>query len=197
MTNFAFDSHLYLPTVANVMKVYKNANAEDIRDGMEWYSDANAFAAILDPKNVSRAAGIIAALSPMNGWENNKNKAAQLYRQNGDGTGCGLLTNVAKAVSIYGGRNALDVLKGDKVRAFYSTIVEPSGDVSPVIDRHAFDIAVGMRAGDKPKGILSRKGVYDAFADVYREAAVIAGIGAPQMQAVTWVTWRRIHGIIA
>jgi hypothetical protein len=185
------------PTVANVLSVYNGASAHAMREGISWYSDAHNFARILDGDRFHRAAGIIAALSPMNGWENNKRKAAQLYAQNGDGTGCGLTKNVAKAVRIYNGEDALDVLGGDKVRAFYLTILDPHGDVTPVIDRHAFDIAVGERTDEKRRGILSRKGVYSEFADVYREAARIAGIGAPQMQAVTWVAWREALGIVA
>ena len=84
-----------------------------------------------------------------------------------------------------------------EVRAFYRTILDPTGDIDPVIDRHAFDIAVGMRTNEKARGILSRKGVYSEFAHVYREAAKIAGIGSAQMQAITWVAWREALGIIA
>lgn len=183
------------PTVENVLAVYRNATAENVRAGLSWYLDAHNFARILDPARPWAAAGIIAALSPMNGWDNNKNKAAQLYRQNGDGDNVGLKRNVAKAIRIYSGDNPLDVLGGDKVRAFYATILDPNGDIDPVIDRHAFDIAVGEVTDEKRRGILSRKGVYAEFAAVYREAARIAGIGSAQMQAITWVAWREAKGI--
>lgn len=183
------------PSTNNVLAVYSNSTAENMRQGLTWYMDAHNFAKMLDPKNVARAAGIIAALSPMNGWENNKNKAAQLYRQNGDGTGLGLKANAAKAVRIYNNEDPNDVLKGAKVRAFYRTILNPFGDIDPVIDRHAFDIAVGKRTDDKIRGQLSNKGVYESFASVYRQAAKVAGIGSAQMQAITWVTWRDTLGI--
>ena len=189
------------PSVENVLGVYNNSTATNMREGLSWYLDAHSFCKTLDSLNVPRAAGIVAALSPMNGWENNKNKAAQLYRQSavagtGEGTGCGLFTNVNKAIRIYNGEAPLDVLKGDKVRAFYETILNPTAQtVKPVIDRHAFDIAVGKKTDDKTRGMLSRKGVYGQFAEVYCEAAKIAGIGSAQMQAVTWVAWREIHGI--
>ena len=194
------------PKVSNVLAIYNVATADDIRHGMAWYLDAHNYAHILAGGNrgrfgharkVSLAAGVIAALSPLNHWENNKRKAAQLYAQNGDGTGVGLKRNVAKAIEIYNGADPLDVLGGDKVRSFYLTILDPSGDHSPVIDRHAFDIAVGERTDDKRRGILGRKGVYEEFANVYREAAIIAGTGAAQMQAITWVAWRNIHGVYA
>jgi hypothetical protein len=186
-----------IPSVENVLGVYNNSTALDLRTGLTWYMDAHNFAKILDPNNVSRAAGIIAALSPLNGWENNKNKAALLYRQNGGGENVGLKKNVAKAQRIYNGEHPDNVLKGDKVTAFYRTILDPFGDIEPVIDRHAFDIAVGKRTDEKTRGMLSRKGIYAEFANVYREAAKVAGIGAAQMQAVTWVAWRNIHEIAA
>lgn len=183
------------PDVENILSVYRRASFAAFSEGMAWYDDAHNFARELGGNQFHRAAGVIAALSPMNGWSNNKNKAAQLYAQNGDGTGCGLYKNVAKAIRIYNGEDALDVLGGDKVRAFYLTIVEPYGDHEPVIDRHAFDIAIGMRTNDKARQILGRKGYYGAFSDAYREGARSAGIAPAQLQAVTWMQWRDELGI--
>lgn len=184
------------PDAENILSVYRRAEPDMLAAGLSWYDDANTFAHTLD-KRFHRAAGVIAALSPMNGWQNNKNKAALLYAQHGDGTMVGLKKNVAKAQRIYFGEDALDVLGGDKVRAFFSTIVNPhDSDATPVVDRHAFDIAVGMRTDDRTRGrILARKGQYDMFAQAYRDAAHIADIGAPQMQAVTWMQWRKELGI--
>lgn len=188
------------PSTDNVMDVYRRSTFHAFSDGLSWYDDANDYAGILSSTydvSVPQAAGIIAALSPMNGWENNKNKAMQLIRQ-GNGDGCGLYNNVAKAMSILRGGydvNPLDFLGGNKVRAFYATILNPAGDHSPVIDRHAFDIAVGSVTSDKARSILSRKGAYEAFSICYREAAIMAGIGAAQMQAITWMQWRLEKGI--
>lgn len=188
------------PSVSNVLAVYNGASADNIRSGLSWYLDAHNYANLLSMNydvSLAQAAGIIAALSPMNGWENNKRKAAQLIQQ-GHGNGCGLYRNVAKAEAILLGGwdiDPLDILGGNKVRAFYQTILDPFADIDPVIDRHAFDIAVGERTSEKRRGILSRKGVYHDFARVYREAAKVAGIGSAQMQAITWVAWREALGI--
>lgn len=193
------------PSVSNVLSVYRAASADSVRNGLTWYFRAHDFARVVGggrSHHVARNAGIIAALSPMNEWENNKRKAAQLISQRGrvvigeDGkNGIGLSANVVKAVRIYRGEDPMDVLKGDKVTAFYRTILDPTGDIEPVIDRHAFDIAVGRRTDDKTRGMLDRKGVYTQFANVYREAASLAGIGSAQMQAITWVAWKEVHGI--
>lgn len=193
------------PSVSNVLAVYNGAFAEHLRFGLSWYSIANREALRMGGGrgyHLERNAGIIAALSPMNGWANNLRKAQALVSARGRITiaengsnGIGLSANVAKAVEIYRGADPLDVLGGDKVRAFYRTIVDPTGDIDPVIDRHAFDIAVGMRTDDAARTILSRKGVYNEFAHVYREAAKVAGIGSAQMQAITWVAWREAIGV--
>lgn len=188
MTNIA---DTLVPSVSNVLAVYAQADADSLREGLSWYLDAHNFANILDPDNPRKAAGIIAALSPMNGWEPNKNAAAKVYAE-GTAFGTHTVPNEVKADSILCGAEPLDVLKGDKVRAFFRTIAEPFGLIQPVIDRHAFDIAVGRVTDEKSRGILGRKGVYDLFASVYIDAAKVAGISSSQMQAVTWVAWRKI-----
>jgi hypothetical protein len=196
------------PSASNILAVYNMATADDLRAGMAWYQEANNWCRVMAGSNrehlISRNAGIVAALSPLNGWGNNKRKAAEVISKRGKITvvkgkpnGIGLGANVLKAIAIYNGAEPLDILSGDKVRAFYATILDPRGDVVPVIDRHAFDIAIGEKTDDKRRGILSRKGVYAEFANAYREAAKVAGIGSAQMQAVTWIAWRNIHGIDA
>lgn len=195
------------PSVANILAVYNGASDDNLRWGLAWYPTAHRTALAMGGGrawNLNRNAGIIAALSPMNGWTNNVRKARQVVSMRGNITvvkgqpnGIGLGANVLKAIAIYKGADPLDILNGDKVTAFYRTIVDPTGDIDPVIDRHAFDIAVGEPTNDKRRGILSRKGVYHEFAQAYREAAKIAGIGAPQMQAITWVQWRESLGIDA
>ena len=195
------------PNLANVLAVYNGATADNIRFGLEWYTVAHNAAKRMGNGNdrfLARNAGIIAALSPMNGWNNNLRKAQQVVSMRGRITvekgmpnGIGLGANVAKAIAIYNGMDPLEVLNGDKVTAFYRTILTPTGDINPVIDRHAFDIAVGERTDEKRRGILSRKAVYLEFAQVYRDAAKIAGIGSAQMQAITWVQWRESLGIDA
>jgi hypothetical protein len=193
------------PTVSNVLAVYNGAFENHLRYGLSWYPTAHRAALRMGggrAQHLSRNAGIIAALSPLNGWTNNVNKAAELISRRGRITvikgqpnGIGLPDNVIKAIRIYKGEQPLDVLGGDKVRAFYRTILDPTADIDPVIDRHAFDIAVGEVTDDKRRGILSRKGVYHQFGLIYREAAAIVGISPSQMQAITWVAWREANGI--
>lgn len=182
------------PTAENVLRVYARATDADMAEGLSWYDDAHEFALSLG--TIEMAAGVIAALSPNNHWETNKNAAAKAFA-NGTALGTHFIANERKVDSILAGENPLDVLSGNKVRAFYQTIVDPTGFSIPTIDRHAFDIAVNIAGAylDSGAKILARKGMYDVFGQVYVDAAIEMGIGAPQMQAVTWVTWRREKGI--
>lgn len=178
------------PTVSNVLDCFSTADPESMIEGLEWYDDAHAFAKYLSPHKISKGAGVIAALSPMMGWDSNKVQAERAFR-NLTAEGLGLTKNCVKAERILYGADPLSVLRGDKVVAFYNTILDPSAFTIPVIDRHAFDIAVGKVTDDVTRGILGRKGVYDAFGQVYIDAAKRAGVSSSQMQAVTWIVWRK------
>lgn len=186
------------PNSARILEIYSLATVAELDEGLNWYADANAFAQTLDPENPARAAGVIAALSPMKDWKNNIVLAVRAYEQ-GFASGA-LYSNTAKADAILSGADPLDVLGGNKVRNFYKSIADPENADAVCIDRHAFDIAVGRITNDKSRNALSRKGVYDGFGDAYRRAARIIGkdgyaVVPSQVQAVTWGVWRRLKGL--
>lgn len=179
------------PTTPNVLAIYAMATDAEREHGRRWYADAMAAAESLNPDNPRQAAGIIAALSPRMPWARNLELAARTYA---DGKASGTMTsNTGKADRILGGESPEAVLSGAKVRAFYGAIV---GDAeSVVIDRHAFDIAVGKVTDDATRAALGRKGEYARYARTYVRAARTLGIPASQVQATTWVVWRRLKGI--
>lgn len=186
------------PNSARIVDVWRQATVKEMVEGMDWYKDANALAVRLSPADPASAAGVIAALSPMMSWGQNINIAVRAYA---DGKASGaLFSNVAKADRILAGERPEDVLGGDKVRAFYGVIADPASD-AVVVDRHAFDIAVGRVTNNESRQGLSRKGVYASFASAYvRAAKAISAetgmdISASQVQAVTWTVWRRLKGL--
>lgn len=186
------------PRTRNILAVWSQATNQEIADGMSWYEDANLVARTLDPVHPEKGAGVLAALSPRMPWDRNIMLAIRAF-EDGHATGA-LSLNCAKADRIMAGEDPLSVLGGDKVRAFYGAIVDPAGD-DVVIDRHAFDIAVGRVTNDVTRASLSRKGEYARFAHHYVLAARAISetegieISACQLQAVTWTTWRRLKGI--
>lgn len=194
----------FTPSVANVLSVYDNAFPNHVAYGATWYHDAHDIAREIGGYRLQRAAGVISALSPMNKWDNNVAKARAFYAMGGNvvidpitkKNGIGLSKSVEKANAIYSGIDALDVLTADKTRAFFLSIAEPDAIHAPVIDRHAFDIAIGMRTNDAARSVLSRKGMYAAFAGIYILAAKARNVSPSVMQATTWVAWREAIGIV-
>jgi hypothetical protein len=93
------------------------------------------------------------------------------------------------AQRILDGEHTLDVLKGDKTRAFASAIADPAGSMIATIDRHAHDIAMGRVHSDKERKIGKR--VFRTLSDAYVEVASMTDHSVAQVQAITWVSWRR------
>jgi hypothetical protein len=182
-------------TALDILKVYSLATPEELIAGASWYQDANTLAHFLvhtpDHRpgvSVYQAAGVIAALSPLIPWERNKEL---VIRAIVDHKASGTLGNsVTAANRILAGEDALDVLKSDKVRNFYLSIL---GDSTAVcIDRHAWEVFEGKRYADKDRPSVTKKR-YKEAADAYREAATSTGESATALQAITWLVWRRIH----
>lgn len=180
----------------NIMETYRAATAAERVEGRSWYSTAREIAESLDPKDPSRAAAVIAVLSPQTQWSVNVNRATAAYAGLYVG---GLQTNARKAARILAGENPDTVVSGPKVRAFWHAIVDPHDVRAVVIDRHAIDVAYGEVMDDKRRGaILGRKGAYDEVAQWYTWAAEFLSeefgteVSPVQVQATTWVAWRRM-----
>lgn len=172
----------------NIRATYDAATPLDVLQGRTWYDAARAAAVALDPHNVERAAGILAALSPQQTWQGNLAAAAAIYA--GEAPTFATGPNIAKARAIHDGGEPLDVLGGPKVRAFYANIV---GDPNVVtIDRHAVDAARGRR-GAYATHNTSSVHVHAAFVEAYRRVAAEVGETPANLQAIVWVTWRRQH----
>jgi hypothetical protein len=179
------------PQVRNIIDVYDTATGAEIAEGLAWYVTAHAVAKSLG--GARRGAGTLAALSPQTDWERNVEMAHDVYRGRTPRYATG--ANIAKARRCDAGEHWADVLGGSKVRNFAAVIEDPTDAHAVVIDRHAFDVAVGRITDDKIRGtILARAGVYEIFADAYRQAAAEIGVTPSEVQAVTWVVWRHRKG---
>ena len=183
-------------TVQNIINVYDNATDAEIHDGKTWYLAANALAWEIDPMRPFNGAGVIAALSPRLRWDKNAAYARLAYTLKGYEVSevanyiPTLNNSRTKALRMVNGEHVSDVLgKGLKTNAFWDNILNPHTSKSVTVDKHAFDIANGVRTGYST--VITDK-AYREIADLYREAALIAGIAPLHMQAITWVTWRNM-----
>jgi len=175
---------------ANIMRTYRDATDAEHAGGMTWYDDAHALALELSPTDVWRGAGVIAALSPLKSWALNVRIARNAFAT---GTATGNIGSHNRiAQMILDGAHPLDVMRGDKTRAFTAAIASPSTSTIATIDRHAHDVAMGEVFTDATRKIGKR--VFRAMSDAYVECAEYADISVPQMQAIVWVVWRYRKG---
>jgi hypothetical protein len=122
------------PAVRNVLRVFGQASPEQVRDGLDWYSNAHDIACALDGDSPARAAGVLAALSPKTRWEQNvalARRAFDAYAELGpehDGAyASGTLGHSCRSADrVLRGEDPMAVLLGPKVRAFCTLIAEPS-----------------------------------------------------------------------
>jgi hypothetical protein len=162
-------------------------------EGLTWYDDAHALALSLSPDDVWRGAGVIAAYSPLTPWWRNVELATDSLTS-GIANPKSLGNSVRAAQRILDGEHTLDVLKGDKTRAFASAIADPINSTIATIDRHAYDIAMGAIHTDDTRKIGKR--VFRELSSAYVDAAFWVGIPVCSMQAITWLTHRRIKGVV-
>lgn len=182
--------------VAMVAAVWRAASADDMRGGLRWYADARRIAGAVGraagfrgKRATACGAGILAALSPAFDWDASIAPAFEIA--NGGTVKAATGANIDKARAIADGGDPLEILSGDKVRAFYACIVAGGITDTVCIDRHAMAIVAGRKLTDGERGAIRNVGVYDAIASMYVDAAAALGVPAPVVQAVTWVVWRR------
>lgn len=209
------------PSAANVLRVFRAGTAADVTEGRSWYARARSEClSIAAEYGVSLVvvAVVLAIISPSTPWARNvylTRLAFDMARQGrtyaemtAPGTEGGLPmmgANARKAAAVVLGADPWSVISGPKVVPFAQRVIDAaSGDqgyASVVIDRHAFDIALGRVTSNQERGRLSRVGevrkfqlCYARAASVLRRTGEAPGITPAELQAVTWVVWRREFG---
>jgi hypothetical protein len=177
------------PAVRHILRVYDRATPEDIRCGRSWYPQAHAIAWSLAP-SPTVGAGVIAALSPNTAWAWNVRLAHRFFSSNG--LDCPTTSDRArKARRILAGEHPLSVLRGLKERAFFRLIEDPTVE-EVCVDRHAAAVALGTSL--YPEHYLALPARVATIRACYIWAARRLGLRPSALQAVTWLTWRRLVG---
>jgi hypothetical protein len=188
------------------------ASQADIFEGINWYQRAYDLAVkfihAYDGLTMGQAVGVIAALSPNNKWERNCIDAEAMIKVwsiNGDYNSikvCTFNKNKQKAIDIL----SLDmesadaeaiqtILSGQKVVSFYRSIMGDHDNVC--VDGHAYAIFLGERIPTTKTPSLTPS-TYATIQRAYKLVAkrsydLCGHILTPiQVQAVTWVTYRRL-----
>ena len=198
----------------NISGMLQLASQTDILAGIEWYARALRFARMLvqsyEPVTLEQAVGVISALSPNNKWTRNCVDAEAMIKAWHYGADpmavkvCTFNPNKAKAAAILAlsaddleTDTIAEILNGRKVVAFYRSIM---GDPDAVcVDGHAYAVWIGERipTTQTPKiGVKLYADIARAYQLVAKRSFNLCGVtlSATQVQAVTWVTYRRLLG---
>lgn len=197
-------------TTENILFVYNLATPEEKRDGIVWYTKALADCLWIAEETevpLHIVVGVCAALSPNNKWDRNIDNTLSLIRAflNGDDVDAVKVSTYHamkhKAWSILEEMPDRDrvvaILNGQKIVSFFSNIM---GEDTCTVDGHAKNIFYGERHGlTSDKSNIGKKEyatIQEAYVDAGKQVRFNGRpLKAFEMQAITWVTWRRIHGI--
>lgn len=195
----------------SILATYFQSNILDRQSGMNWYQNAHEICVSLAQKydvTVDIVAGVIAALSPNNKWESNILDAEIMLRAWCADIKYSQVKVATYSINKYKAATILDcqlnregiinVLRGNKTIAFFMCIATNGNSDTPCIDGHAYNIWNGTVTTLKEVPSMSDK-TFKMIQNAYRDAAQIisnvTGIShsAAQVQAITWVCYRRMH----
>jgi hypothetical protein len=177
--------------VRNIADAYRAATPGQVARGRQWYPVAHDMALVIGNGDVRKGAGILAALSAQRRWEINVDLAHDAVNGNVHGHVEQVLSKVRAMLE---GADPIELLPMQlKTGNFYRCIVSPEDPDPVVIDRHAHDVAVGERYGDRNRG-LSNLNRYATLALAYRLAARQLGELPSVVQAVVWCRQIDLNG---
>ena len=196
----------------NILEIYKQANSDDISSGKIWYKQANDISRLMSVKyqlTEVQTAGIIASLSPGTNWNQNiidANNLCSLLQVGKDIKAIVCTTyNQNKFKAYYLWQNSqltkneiFHILLGsskkvNKTSSFFLNILNPESDDICTIDRHAYRINLGIT---ESIDIALTEKRYLCMNKAYKQAGKQLNISAIELQAITWLTFRRLNNII-
>ena len=202
-----------------IVSKFTLATSQEVQLGCDWYPSAYKIAVRMAGTYgvpTETAAGVIAALSPNNRWERNIVDAEAMLKCYAAGGTRDDMLNVkvctygkmkAKAVAILtrfepnieDWQDIATILKGKKIVEFFNCITNPKlNDVC--IDGHAYSVWFGQRLTMKEVpaiGVKLRKQIKTDYRDAtaFINEELHASFTAADIQAITWVTHKRIHNV--
>lgn len=190
--------------INSILRFYALASLAEIQDGLTWYEEANKYSRELASRfgiTLQQAVGLIAAFSPQAGWVENKRYCVSFLYAPNSRVRSQVQTDKAKLIltlssegDIY---NALSTRNAAyKTKAFFLNILNHDIPTDVTIDRHAIASCIqhpdNVSALDASYGHLTKL-QYDFFQSCYIKAAKELNILPQQLQAIVWVTYRRIR----
>ena len=181
--------------VNRITKWYNLATTSDISDGLAWYSEAHTLAVKLASQydvSAVQAAQVISVLSPQKKWDVNKREALAIFNHhfNGIPPSFGIFATRAAVRECYA------ILRGEflipisrtKTYSFADNIAYIDSE-EITVDSHALRVAYDDTSA-KIKKVTPLQ--YKAARIAYQQVADSLGLKGYQLQAIVWVTYKRI-----
>ena len=197
--------------IKNIINIYNLATPEEIKHGVTWYKKA-----YLESKKIALkydipihiVIGVIAGLSPNNKWDRNIENADTMINAfiNGNAIESFKVSTYNKMKekawlileTMPNYEETITILNGKKIVSFYKNI---NGDETEItIDGHARNIFYNDRQGlTTPKTNITKleyAKIQKAYLRASKKIKVNGSVlKAYELQAITWLAWKRIHNI--
>jgi hypothetical protein len=174
----------------NIEKVYLDSTKLDHKEGIAWYGIAREFCEEVAYRHnmpVWKVVLMLSALSPRNKWSRNKTDVLGVIKDGLDAKCSTFNANKEKACKIYHASflsQGLDILgKGKKTRAFFYNIYNYNSN-KVCVDSWACRVA---QLGKDTPTVKQ----YRDLEEAYRLVATKYGLVPMDLQAITWVSFRR------
>ena len=193
----------YSRSLRNIRKVADQATPEEVLEGKFWYPQAYQDCLRVAEEYevpVELVVDIISVTSPTIRWERNITLSGAMLKTHREGRltefiGDGYQRNIEKAKEMiwrffefgeWGG-----ILSGPKVTSFANCILHYSRPQLPVVDVRAFSIAAGKRYTVQTMPSVNSNRLW-IIRRAFTEVAESRGFLPQELQAITWLTWRRL-----
>ena len=197
--------------IKNIINIYNLATPEEIKHGVTWYKKAYIESKKLALKYdipIHIVIGVIAGLSPNNKWDRNIENADTMINAfiNGNAIESFKVSTYNKMKekawlileTMPNYDETITILNGKKIVSFYKNI---NGDETEItIDGHARNIFYNDRQGlTTPKTNITKleyAKIQNAYLKASKKIKVNGSVlKAYELQAITWLAWKRIHNI--
>lgn len=180
----------------NILSVYHQATDSERIAGAEWYPKAHRI--VLEwsdtyGRSIANVACIVAAISPQVEWTRNLIIADDVLQGNPPSIG-GVIQRFVRIAERIRNDNASNLdgyfKIGCKVRSFAANL---AGNFDLVtVDTHGSQIAAGSALSNLRVDTWKK---YEPVASAYVDAAKAVSVAPAELQAITWLAWKRIYPV--
>jgi hypothetical protein len=188
--------------IKNILAIYAEATPEEITAGMKWYTTANEIVKYLAEKYHKpecTVTGVLAALSPGTDWHQNIIDTVFILKMGEKAIVSTYGQNKRKALKILGMSDEDEIFtillhksKINKTSQFFINILYPALGSIVTVGRHIVRVAYDEILNEQ---IYLTPNRYLSIQNAYYRCAQVEGMRANQLQAITWLTFRRLFEI--